>query len=210
MDTSADGGKWKIEDKCETCSKIAYIRLSQFGDQTNKEWTSLVNNLDLQIQQDKSVKGLILDLRNNPGGYLTDAVFIASEFLGVGKTVVLEEGHDNKKTSFVTRKGLLTKIPLIILINKGSASASEILAAAMTDNNRGILVGETSFGKGTIQMADDLGSGAGLHITIAKWLTPKGIWVNGKGLKPDIEVKPDDKDQGHDAQLEKAVEELIK
>ena len=211
-----ENGKWKIEDKCETCSKIAYIRLSQFGDQTNKEWTSLVNNLDLQIQKGpsagsgQSVKGLILDLRNNPGGYLTDAVFIASEFLGVGKTVVLEEGHDNKKTSFVTRKGLLTNINLVILINKGSASASEIVAGAMLDNNRAILIGETSFGKGTIQMADDLGNGAGLHITIAKWLTPKGIWVNGKGLKPNIEVKPNDKDKSLDPQLEKAVLELIK
>mgnify|MGYP001570201523 CR=1 FL=1 len=190
--------------------KVAYIRLSQFGDQTNKEWTSLVNNLDLQIQQDKSVKGLILDLRNNPGGYLTDAVFIASEFLGVGKTVVLEEGHDNKRNFSVTRKGYFTKIPLIILINKGSASASEIVAAAMIDNNRAILIGDTSFGKGTIQMADDLGNGAGLHITIAKWLTPKGVWVNGKGLKPDIEVKLDEKSKDRDTQLERAVEELLK
>lgn len=201
---STKGIKGKENDR------VAYIRLSQFGDQTNKEWTSLVNKLDLQIQKDpKAVKGLILDLRNNPGGYLTDAVFIASEFLGVGKTVVLEERHDNKKNLLVTRKGLLTNIPLIILINKGSASASEIVSAAMMDGNRAILVGETSFGKGTIQMADDLPNGAGIHITIAKWLTPKGVWVNGKGLKPDIEVKPDGKDQSRDLQLEKAVLELI-
>ena len=211
-----ENGRWKIEEKCETCSKIAYIRLSQFGDQTNKEWTSLVNNLSLQIEKNPStgsgqgVKGLILDLRNNPGGYLTDAVFIASEFLGFGKTVVLEEGNDNKKNLLVTRKGLLTNIPLVILINKGSASASEIVAAAMQDNNKAVLIGETSFGKGTIQMADDLGNGAGLHITIAKWLTPKGVWVNGKGLKPDIEVKPNDKDKSLDLQLERAVGELVK
>jgi len=203
------------DQKCDDCPKVAYIRLSQFGDQTNKEWTYLVNSLSLQIEKNPSagsgqgVKGLILDLRNNPGGYLSDAVFIASEFLNVGKTVVLEEGHDNKKNLLVTRKGLLTSINLVILINKGSASASEIVAGAMMDNNRATLIGETSFGKGSIQMADDLPNGAGLHITIAKWLTPKGNWVNGKGLKPDIEVKLDDKDPTHDLQLEKAVEELI-
>ena len=151
-----------------------------------------------------------MDLRNNPGGYLTDAVFIASEFLSLGKTVVLEEGHENKRNFSVTRKGLLIGIPLIVLINKGSASASEIVAGAMLDNDRATLIGETSFGKGSIQMANDLGNGGGIHITIAKWLTPKGVWVNGIGLKPDIEVKPDDKDKTRDVQLEKAVEELVK
>ncbi|MDP2585718.1 MAG: S41 family peptidase, partial [Candidatus Levybacteria bacterium] len=98
---------------------------------------------------------------------------------------------------------------------KGSASASEIVAGALRDNklngkSRAILVGETSFGKGTIQQADDLGGGAGLHITIAKWLTPNGTWVNGSGLKPDTEVKWDEKDPSHDSQLEKAVLELMK
>ena len=206
-----ENGRWKMEEKCEKCSKIAYIKLSQFGDSTNKEWISLINELDLQIQKDpKAVKGLILDLRNNPGGYLTDAVFIASEFLSLGKTVVLEEGHENKRNFSVTRKGLLIGIPLIVLINKGSASASEIVAGAMLDNDRATLIGETSFGKGSIQMANDLGNGGGIHITIAKWLTPKGVWVNGIGLKPDIEVKPDDKDKTRDVQLEKAVEELVK
>lgn len=212
-----ENGKWKMEDKCETCSKIAYIQLSQFGDSTNKEWVSLINDLDLQFQNDQNIKGLILDLRNNPGGYLTDAVFIASEFLEVGKTVVLEEGMIGKKNFSVTRKGLLTDVPLVVLINKGSASASEIVASAMQDNNRAVLIGEDSFGKGSIQMADELGNGAGIHITIAKWLTPKGVWINGKGLKPDIEVKPDDKNppageagKARDLQLEKAVGELVK
>ncbi len=213
-----EDGKWKMEDKCDNCPKVAYIRLSQFGDQTNKEWISLVNNLSLQIQNGKNVKGLILDLRNNPGGYLTDAVFIASEFLREGTPVVVEEnGRGSTTTISVTRKGLFLDIPLVILVNKGSASASEIVSAATRDNNRTILVGETSFGKGTIQMAHDLGNGAGLHITIAKWLTPKKVWVNGQGLKPDIEVKPDDKDppigeagKSRDLQLEKAVEELVK
>ena len=100
--------------------------------------------------------------------------------------------------------------PIVVLINKGSASASEIVSGALRDNKRAILVGETSFGKGTIQQADDLGGGAGLHITIAKWLTPKGTWVHGEGLKPDIEILLDENDPSHDTQLEKAVIELIK
>lgn len=190
--------------------KVAYIRLSQFGDSTNQDWISLINALDLKIQNDKNIKGLILDLRNNPGGYLTDAVFIASEFLKQGKGVVVQDNSREKTTLYVTRKGLLEDIKLVLIINKGSASASEIVGGAIRDNNRGILVGETSFGKGTIQQADDLGNGAGLHITIAKWLTPKEIWINGQGLKPDIEVSLDPKDPSHDLQLEKGIEELVK
>jgi len=197
-------------------NKIAYIRLSQFGDSTNKDWASVINNLNLEMETDESIKGLIIDLRNNPGGYLADAVFISSEFLKQGTPVVLEEDAQGARTTLsVGRKGLMYDIPLIVLINKGSASASEIVSGALRDNklggkSRAILVGETSFGKGTIQQADDLEDGAGLHITIAKWLTPNGAWINGTGLKPDIEVKLDEKDPSHDSQLEKAVLELAK
>lgn len=191
--------------------KVAYIKLSQFGDNTNKEWISLVNTIDLQIRKsDKKVKGLILDLRNNPGGYLTDAAFIASEFLKDGVIVYQEKGNGEKTTFSVQRKGLLTEIPMIVLINKGSASASEIVAGALSDHKRAKLVGETSFGKGTIQQAEDLGNGAGIHITIAKWLTPNQTWVHGKGITPDISVSLDKKDPEHDTQLEKGVAELIK
>ena len=99
---------------------------------------------------------------------------------------------------------------MVVLINKGSASASEIVAGAMRDYNRAKLIGETSFGKGTIQQAEDLGDGAGLHVTIAKWLTPKETWVHEKGLTPDISVALDEKNPSHDTQLERAVEELVK
>lgn len=202
---SAKGIKGK-EDQ-----EVAYIRLSQFGDSTNKDWLGLVNSFSLKIQNNKNVKGLILDLRNNPGGYLTDAVFIASEFLKQGEVVVKENnGQEINATLTVTRKGLFQEIPLVILINKGSASASEIVSSAIRDNKRGILVGETSYGKGTIQEANDLGGGVGLHVTIAKWLTPKGIWLNNQGLKPDIEIVLDSKNPSRDLQLEKAVEELVK
>lgn len=198
------------KEKTNLEKNIVYLRLSQFGDNTNQEWLTLVNKISLEISKSGNVVGLILDLRNNPGGYLSDATFIASEFIRSG-TVVLQEKGNGEKTNFnVSRKGLLTDLPVIVLINKGSASASEIVAGAIRDHKRGKLVGETSFGKGTIQQAEDLGDGAGLHVTIAKWLTPNGIWVHGKGLEPDIAVALDQKDQSRDFQLERAIEELIK
>ncbi len=195
-----------LKDKTE---KIGYIRLSQFGDNTNKEWLSAISKLSMQIGQEKNISGIVFDLRNNPGGYLSDAAFIASEFLKSGVIVIQDDGNGNKKNFNVERKGLLTEIPLILLINKGSASASEIVAGALWDHKRAKLIGETSFGKGTIQQAEDLGGGAGLHVTIAKWLTPKETWVNGKGLTPDIQVNLDIKKK-YDTQLEKAVLELVK
>ncbi|MCL5746694.1 MAG: S41 family peptidase [Patescibacteria group bacterium] len=195
--------------KAQGQDSVAYIRLSQFGDQTNKDWISLVDKLDLQIKNSKNFKGVILDLRNNPGGYLTDATFIASEFIKSG-VVVSEEKGGEKTNLYVSRKGLLTNVPLVVLINGGSASASEIVAGALRDHKRAVLVGEKSFGKGTVQEAEDLGNGAGLHLTIAKWLTPDGTWVNKKGLTPDFTVAVDTKNPLHDAQLEKAVEILVK
>jgi len=191
--------------------RIAYIRLSQFGDNTNQEWLSLANELSLQMKKDSSIKGVVLDLRNNPGGYLNDAVFIASEFLPTGAAVVLQDdGHGTQGKLVVERQGLMLNTPLVILLNKGSASASEILAGAMRDHNRATLIGETSFGKGTIQNAEELGGGSGLHVTIAKWLTPKGTWVHKKGLTPDVVVELNPKEPEHDTQLEKAIEVLIK
>jgi carboxyl-terminal processing protease len=196
--------------------KIAYVRLSQFGDSTNNDWVNIIGKFDLQMQADKEIKGLIIDLRNNPGGYLSDAVFIASEFLPQRSPVVLEDNAQGTRTTrSVERKGLMIETQVIVLINKGSASASEIVSGALRDNkfngkSRAILVGETSFGKGTIQQAQDLGNGAGIHVTIAKWLTPNGTWVNATGLTPDIEVLLDEKDPSHDTQLEKAVAQLLK
>lgn len=201
----------KIEECKTNCVSYAYIRLSQFGDNTNQEWVGLAKGISDKLKADKNIKGIVFDLRNNPGGYLTDAAFISSEFLQAGKPVVLEEdGMQERRTMKAQKTGLFSDIETVILINKGSASASEIVSGALRDNNRAILVGEKSFGKGTIQTAEDLGDGAGLHVTIAKWLTPNGTWVNGQGLTPDVEVVLDEKDPSRDTQLEKAIVELLK
>ena len=209
----ADVEKIKLTSilKAAENDEIIYLKLSQFGDSTNKDWLSLVNKLNLEVQGNPAFKGIVLDLRNNPGGYLTDAVFIASEFLKEGTPVVIQEtGGGERSTLRVSRRGLFINTPIVILINKGSASASEIVSGALKDNGKAKLIGETSFGKGTIQQSEDFGSGAGFHVTIAKWLTPNGIWVNGKGLAPDILVSLDSKDQTRDSQLEKAIEVLVK
>jgi carboxyl-terminal processing protease len=154
-------------------------------------------------------RGLVLDLRNNPGGFLESAVFIASEFLE-GGNVVLQETSNGQRSEFpVAREGRLTKIPMIVLVNKGSASASEIVAGALQDRKRARLVGEKSFGKGTIQEAQDLTGGTGIHITVAKWLTPSGQWVNDtQGLEPDVKIEMDKEDSTLDPQLDKAIELL--
>lgn len=194
--------------------KIVYLRLSQFGDTTNSEWLKVSNDVASQLNSDKSIKGIVLDLRSNPGGYLTDAVFITSEFVRNGNAVLQEDKNGDQTPFPVSGKGLLYDIPLVVLINKGSASASEIVAGALRDHNRAKLIGETSFGKGTIQTAEDFGGGAGLHVTIAKWLTPKGTWVgngkSGSGLIPDIEVEINKNNPEQDIQLERAIEELVK
>lgn len=196
----------------EADKKVIYIRLSQFGDSAESEWSKMAIDVNEQLAGDKNIKGIVFDLRNNPGGYLDDAVYIVSEFVKEGPAVI-QEDKNNIKTEFpVSGKGILFNAPVIVLINKGSASASEITAGALRDHGRAKLVGETSFGKGTIQTAEDLGGGAGIHVTIAKWLTPDGTWVGngkaGQGLKPDFEVALDEKDPARDTQLEKAIIEL--
>ncbi len=183
---------------------IAVVKLSRFGDTTNDEWDKAVS----QILAKPDTRGVVLDLRNDPGGYLTGSVYIASEFLD-GGTVVYQEDANQLRTPYnVDRVGKLLRIPLAVLINKGSASASEIVAGALQDRNRAKLLGENSFGKGTIQNAEDLGGGAGLHVTVAKWLTPNARWINGSGLTPDYKVEMDVNNPDKDPQLDKALELL--
>jgi carboxyl-terminal processing protease len=159
---------------------------------------------------------MVLDLRGNPGGFLDGAVYISSEFLHEGDVVVKQEYSDKKQDIYrADREGKLVGIPLTILINGGSASASEIVAGALRDNKKATLVGEKSFGKGTVQQVFDLSNNAGVHITISRWILPKGDWIHENGIKPNIEVKNEDDlentlTRDKDKQLDKAIEVLKK
>lgn len=200
-----------IKKECNDCDKVIYLKLSRFGDQTTDEWNKAVGEINSKLQTANSkIKGLVFDLRNNPGGYLSGSVFIASEFLKDGNVVIQESVAGGKQTYNVERKGKLTDIPMVVLINKGSASASEIVAGALGVRGRAKLVGETTFGKGSIQEAQELASGAGIHITTAKWLLPNGKWINGSGIDPDVKAENDTAAPDEDLQLEKAIETLVK
>jgi len=183
---------------------VAHLKLLKFGDRTAEEWEKAVNQI---LEYQPQIEGIILDLRNNPGGYLTGSVFIASEFLSSGIIVQQEQASGFKETYSVDRQGRLLSQPLIVLINEGSASASEIVAGSLREHQRAKVVGTKSFGKGTIQEAEDLSGGAGLHITTARWLLPSGESIDEVGLRPDVEVK-DDPQTETDEQLEKAIEVL--
>ncbi|KKS95092.1 MAG: Carboxyl-terminal protease [Microgenomates group bacterium GW2011_GWC1_43_13] len=188
-----------------TGSTIANVKIAKFDSATPGEWDKVVREITDKCQTQKvACKGIIIDLRNNPGGYLQSAVEIASDFVPIDTTVVIQENGDGIRQEFKSDKlPRLKDYKVVVLVNGGSASASEILAGALRDN-RGIkLVGDKSFGKGTIQEPVNISGGSGLHVTTAKWLTPNGTWVHEKGLIPDVEIA--NEDATVDAQLEAAV-----
>jgi len=192
-------------------NNIAHLRLLRFGERTFEEWDEAVEKILEERNKNREFKGVVLDLRNNPGGYLQGAVYMASEFLGDGVVVKQEQSQNGGIESFsVNRAGRLLDVPLVVLINNGSASASEILAGVLQERKRATLVGETSFGKGTIQEAEELSGGTGVHITVARWLLPSGKAIDKEGIKPDFEILMDEKDDTKDPQLEKAIEILLK
>lgn len=192
----------------EARNKVAHLKLMRFGDRTEQEWQGAVDQI-VGVNRTGQLTGVILDVRNNPGGYLQGAVYIASEFLTRGVVVQQEKSVDGEKETFsVNRQGRLLKVPLVVLVNQGSASASEILAGALQERERSKIVGEKTFGKGTIQEAENLTGGSGLHITIARWLLPSGKNIDKEGIVPDYEVEMDLEDETADPQLEKAIELL--
>jgi carboxyl-terminal processing protease len=185
---------------------IAYVRLFIFSDTAGDELRDTLKNVLAQ-----NPKGLILDLRNNGGGYLNSAVDVVSEFVDSGVVMYEEYGDGTRKPLEVHKGGLATDIPMVVLVNEGSASASEIVAGAIQDMQRGKLVGVTTFGKGSVQMPSTLMNNEGaVRITIARWLTPNGRTIHGVGLTPDVEVPvtQDDTNANRDTQLDKAIEVL--
>ncbi|GAF88052.1 unnamed protein product, partial [marine sediment metagenome] len=189
---------------------IFYVRVSRFGKDTNDEWDSAASEIKSQTS---NIKGIVLDMRSNPGGYLSGAVYLSSEFLGKGTVVIQMDSSGGKNSLSVqstANNHAFAGVPVTVLIDGGSASASEIVAAALQERVGAKLIGEKSFGKGTVQDAVDFGDGSGLHLTVAKWLTPSGVWVHEKGLEPDFEVEltEEDIDKDRDPQLDKALELL--
>jgi carboxyl-terminal processing protease len=195
---------WELID-----GNIAHLRFYNFIGRINEDF----RNIATEIIESPAEK-IILDLRNNSGGCLRSAKYIAGWFLKRGQVITIKDSGEIYEQKIYKSRGpsRLLDYPIVVLINRGSASASEILAAALRDN-RGIkLIGETSFGKGSVQEVISLKDGASLKITIANWLTPKGELITEKGLKPDkiIEKTVEDFEQERDPQLDKAIEIIKK
>jgi carboxyl-terminal processing protease len=187
---------------------VGYIRLSSFGNDT-------VGDLRSALRQElaKDPPGVILDLRGNGGGYLSGAIDVASEFIRDGVIMTERFGDGREEVYRADGNGLALDVPLVVLIDGGSASASEIVAGAIQDRGRGWIVGERSFGKGSVQNWHPLEGDAGaIRVTIARWFTPNGRSIQGDGLIPDITVKVTEEDLAaqRDPQLQRAIEQLLK
>jgi carboxyl-terminal processing protease len=182
------------------------VQIQEFSRRTAQELEGAIRE---QITN-KAIKALIIDVRYNGGGLLDTTVTTADLFLDEG-TILTEREADGQETDFVAKRGqIIPNMPIVILQNRFSASASEVLAAALRENNRATIIGETSFGKGTVNSPRELSDGGALYVTIAEWLTPSGTLINGVGIFPDVEVIPtdDEIDQRLDPQLQRAVDLL--
>jgi carboxyl-terminal processing protease len=190
-------------------NSLGYIRITSFDQDAGKDFKKALADL-----KSKNMKGLILDLRQNPGGYVNTCLEIADELLDEGMVVYTED--INKKREVYNSKAGGLKIPLVVLVDGGSASASEILSGAIKDRKAGLLIGTKTFGKGLVQSVEGLKDGSGFKLTTQKYYTPNGVSINKIGIEPDIEVKPMEIKEGQkeadlkDVQLERAVEELVK
>jgi carboxyl-terminal processing protease len=184
---------------------IGYVKLSQFQEKTSDELTKAIEKLESKNKG--ALKGLILDLRNNPGGLLTEAVGVADQFVNEGLIVSVRGRAEDQSTEYyATKKAIFHNYPLVVLVNKGSASASEVVAEALQDDKRALILGTKTFGKGSVQTIIRLDDGSGLKLTTAKFYAPSGRSISQVGVTPDVVVE---NGKTGDAQLERAVE-LIK
>lgn len=196
-------------------NNVAIVELTRFGDHTNDLWDGIVNEMVTKRAQG-TLKGIVIDMRGNPGGLLQSAVHVSSEFLVKDQIIVKQEYADQDPEIYTAvRTGKLRGVPVVVLLNKGSASAAEIVAGALRDNIGAKIIGENSFGKGTVQAAEELSQGAGIHVTISKWVLPKGSWIHETGIKPDIAIKNDISDgftltRETDKQLDAAIKEVTR
>jgi carboxyl-terminal processing protease len=187
-----------------TAAGIGYIKISEFTARTPGEMDEAIKEVT-----NGGAKGIVLDLRGNPGGLLNSTVSIADMFLDKG-TILTQRDRNGREQVFSAKGGVTTSLPVAIILNRFSASASEVLSAALHDNGRATIVGEKSFGKATVNIARELPDGGAVFVSIAQWLTPNGTLIDKAGISPDIEVIPSDSDidQRKDPQLYKAVDVL--
>jgi carboxyl-terminal processing protease len=180
--------------------ELGYVQLVRF---TNRTPDELRNGLTELRQQ--NIEALILDLRNNGGGLLQEAVDVADEFL-VDGIALYQRSNDNEEVFRTSDEGAMIDLPMVILVNGGTASAAELVAGAIVDNNRGILIGQKTYGKGTIQQIYKLSDESSIHVTSAEWYTPSHYQLDGKGLIPTIEVTAD---PARDAEISEAIDYLL-
>ncbi|WZL72141.1 S41 family peptidase [Clostridiaceae bacterium 35-E11] len=188
--------------------EIGYIKITMFDEQTSEDFLDQLEEIERQ-----NIKGLVIDLRNNPGGLLSECVKIADKLLGKQVIVYTQDNAGNRK--YEKSNGKKVDYPYVILVNQGSASASEILSGAVKDTKSGTLIGTTTFGKGLVQSVKALDDGTGFKLTTAQYFTPKGTYIHGKGIEPDIVVEiPEelaeriDITDEEDVQLQKGIEVL--
>jgi carboxyl-terminal processing protease len=189
----------------EEAPAIGYVRIMMFSDRSATELEDALDTLKAE-----GMSSLVLDLRGNGGGLLGAAVDVASEFLGDGVILYQVERGPSEKAEKATGPADYADAPLVVLVDGGTASASEIVAGALQDRGRAVLIGEKTYGKGSVQSVFDLSDGSSVHITSAQWLTPNRHQISGEGLTPDVEVPVSDEDrsEGRDPQLERAIEYL--
>lgn len=183
---------------------VAYIKLNHFNLKTNEELQAVMKEA-----AQKQAKGYIMDLRNNPGGLLDVCVDVTSQFIPKGLVVGMKGRFEKANDKMYIKEGRATNLPLVVLVNEGSASASEIFAGAVKDHKRGTIVGAKTFGKGSVQTLFNLPDGSGMYITIARYYTPSGFVLDHKGLQPDVKIDGEPKkDKKQDKQLQKGLEIL--
>ena len=188
----------------EGAPEVGYLALTEFALDTKTELEEA-----MAVLRSQGAEALILDVRNNPGGFLTTAIEVTSEFVDEGIVVIQEASDGQRRIERARPGGQWLDLPVVVLVNRGSASASEILAGAMRDHGRGLLVGETTFGKGSVQNVHTLSDESQLRVTVAVWLTPNGDLIHQKGIEPDVavEITKEDREAELDPQMDRAIQE---